>query len=109
MTLGSFFLIESPAPYLQISLAVIIPTVAATALFFFFIIGLAVKVHRKKRVSGPEAMVGEEGLAETDIDPMGSVFLHSEIWKARSESRIDKGDEVKVIAIDGLTLHVKRK
>jgi len=109
MTLGSFLLIESPAPFLKISLAVILPTVGMTALFFLFVIGLAIRVHKRKKVSGPEAMVGESGTAETDIDLVGSVFLHSEIWKAKSMERIEKGEEVEVTGIEGLVLVVQRK
>jgi membrane-bound serine protease (ClpP class) len=109
MTLGSFLLIESPAPFLKISLAVILPTVGMTALFFLFVIGLAIKVHKRKKASGPEAMVGELGKAESDIDLEGSVFLHSEIWKAKSMERIEKGEEVEVTDIEGLVLVVQRK
>ncbi len=109
MTLGSFLLIESPAPFLKISLAVILPTVGITALFFLFVIGLAIRVHSRKKASGPEAMVGESGTAETNIDLEGSVFLHSEIWKAKSVERIEKGEEVEVTGIEGLVLVVQRK
>ena len=54
-------------------------------------------------------MVGESGTAETDIDLVGSVFLHSEIWKAKSMERIEKGEEVEVTGIEGLVLVVQRK
>ncbi len=109
MILGSFLLIESPQPYLRISLAVILPTVALTALFFLFVIGLAVRVHRRRRASGPEALIGQTGEAQTAIDPEGSVFLHSEIWRAKSTERIEQGAEVEVVGLDGLTLDVRPK
>ena len=109
MFLGSFLLIESPAPYLRVSLAVIIPAVAATALFFLVVIGLAVKVHRKKGAAGPEALVGAVGRAETPLDPEGTVFLHSELWRARSDEPVDKGEEVEVTSVEGLLLHVRRR
>ncbi|MDX1763836.1 MAG: nodulation protein NfeD [bacterium] len=111
MILGSFLLIDRipEAPYLHISLTVIFTTVAVTALFFLVIIGLAFKVHTKKGVSGPEGMVGEVGRAETDIAPEGRIFLHSETWKARSTEPIEKGAEVVVTAVEGLTVHVRRK
>ena len=109
MILGSFLLIESPAPYLRISLAVIIPTVAVTALFFLAVVGLAIKVHRKKGAAGPEALIGEVGRAETTLDPEGTVFLHSELWRARSDEPLEKGEEVEVTAVEGLLLHVRRR
>jgi len=109
MTFGSFLLIESPAPYLKVSMTVILPTVALTALFFFWMIGMAIKVHRRKHASGPEALIGETGRAETDLDPEGDVFVHSEIWKARSSERIEKGMEIEVSGLEGLTLIVRRR
>ncbi|NOY53402.1 MAG: nodulation protein NfeD [Deltaproteobacteria bacterium] len=109
MTLGSFMLIESPLPFLRISLSVILPTVALTALFFLMIVGLAVKVHRKKHASGPEALIGETGKAETDLDPEGTVFLHSELWQAVAFERIEKGTNIEVTGLQGLVLKVRRK
>lgn len=109
MILGSFLLIESPAPYLRISRAIIYPTVAVTALFFAWVVGMAVRMRSKKTSMGPEALIGTTGKAETDIDPEGSVFLHSEIWSARSEVLIKKGEEVEVTGMQGLVLLVKRK
>ncbi|MEK6777587.1 MAG: nodulation protein NfeD [bacterium] len=109
MILGSFLLIESPEPYLKISKAVIYPTVLVTALFFFWVVGMAVSMRSKKTSTGPEALIGTTGKAETDIDPEGSVFVHSEIWNARSEVLIEKGEEVEVTGIKGLILLVRRK
>jgi len=109
MTLGSLMLIESPLPFLRVSLTVIFPTVALTALFFLISVGLAIKVHRKKHASGPEALIGETGKAETDLDPEGTVFLHSELWKAVAPERIEKGTKIEVVGREGLVLKVKRK
>ena len=109
MTLGSFMLIESPLPFLRISLTVILPTVALTALFFLIIVGLAIKVHRKKHASGPEALIGEVGKTESDLDPEGTVFLHSELWNATAPERIEKGTEVEVVGREGLVLKVRQK
>ncbi len=108
MTLGSFMLIDSPLPFLRISLSVILPMVALTALFFLMIVGLVVKVHRKKHASGPEALIGETGKAETDLDPEGMVFLHSELWNAVASERIEKGTKIKVVGRKGLILKVQR-
>ncbi len=110
LTLGSFLLIDSAeAPFLKISASVILSTVTLTALFFLFVVGLAIKVHKKKGVSGPEGLMGETGKAETVIDPEGNVFLHSELWKAKSTERINKGEEVEVTGMKGLILFVRRR
>jgi membrane-bound ClpP family serine protease len=40
--------------------------------------------------------------------PLGRVRLRGEIWNARSEEPLELGEEVRVEAVDGLTLVVAR-
>ncbi len=108
MILGSIMLMNTDVPFLKISWAVILPVVVATALFFSVVIGMAVRAHRRRPVSGIEAMIGLRGEAYTDIDPEGKVFIHGEIWNAKSDEKITKGEKIKVINTEGMTLIVKR-
>ncbi|HUI46441.1 MAG TPA: nodulation protein NfeD [Nitrospirota bacterium] len=108
MTIGSLMLIESTSPYLHISWAVIVPVVALSALLFIVTVGLAVRVHREKADTGKEGMIGLEGQAKTDIRESGQVFLRGEFWNAWSDEPIKKGDKVKVEAIEGLKVKVKK-
>ena len=66
------------------------------------------KIIKTKPVSGREGIIGEKGRALTAINGNGSVSVHGEIWKAESRAQIAKGDCVKVEAVDGLTLIVKK-
>ena len=54
-----------------------------------------------------EAMIGVEGKAETDVAHEGTVFMRGELWRARSVVRIPRGQRVRVIGLDGLTLSVE--
>ncbi|MCX8150573.1 MAG: NfeD family protein [Candidatus Bathyarchaeota archaeon] len=58
-----------------------------------------------------DALIGKEGLAKTDIDPMdgGVVKVNGEIWLSRSadECLIKEGSKVRVIRIEGVTLIVE--
>lgn len=112
MLLGSLMLIEQPpehfAPDLTISLKLIIPVVAFTALFFIFALSMALKTHLKKVTTGTEGIVGEKGIAQTKISPEGSVDVHGEIWKAFSDDTIKKGEKIRVIGVEGLTLKVEK-
>jgi membrane-bound serine protease (ClpP class) len=108
MAIGSVMLIESPSPYLRISWAVIVPVVALSALLFIITVSMAVRVHRERSDTGKEGMLGLEGEAKTDISASGQVFVRGEYWNAWSESPIEKGGRVKVEAIEGLKLKVKR-
>ncbi|MGB2697758.1 MAG: nodulation protein NfeD [Candidatus Zixiibacteriota bacterium] len=108
MLLGSLMLIESPAPYMRISLSIIILVVAATALFFIFAVGMGIRAQRKKTTTGEKGMIGMTGVARTKLDPEGSVFVHGEIWKAVADQSIKKGEKIKVVEIEDLTLKVTK-
>lgn len=108
MAIGSVMLIESTSPYLRISWSVIAPVVALSALLFIITVSLAVRVHREKVDTGKEGMIGLEGEAKTDVQASGQVFVRGEYWTARSDEPIAKGERVKVEAVEGLKLKVKK-
>lgn len=64
-------------------------------------------VNRKKVVTGDLGIVGEIGVAKTELNPRGRVFIHGEWWTAVSESRIPPGARVRVTGLDGFTLRVE--
>src|SRR3989338_5435007 len=109
LVLGSIMLIESPAPYMKISLYVILPAAAGTAAFFLFLVGAGIKAQRKKPTTGKEGLVGEAGIAESDIKREGKVFVHGELWDAHSDEEIKSGSKVIVTGVEGLKLIVKLK
>jgi len=112
LTLGSFMLIDPSALYISISLRYIIPMVAITASLFVFIISYAIRAQFKKPVTGPEGMVGEVGMAKSNLNPNGKVQIHGEIWNAAiqsGEEMIKKGEKVEVIRVEGMTLTVKKR
>ncbi|HXX80902.1 MAG TPA: nodulation protein NfeD [Thermodesulfovibrionales bacterium] len=107
MVIGSLMLFETPGPFVRLSLYLILPAVMVTALFFSLTIGLALKAHRKKPVTGKEELVGMEGLARTDITQEGgTVSLHGELWAAYSEEHIARDHKVLVESVSGLKLKV---
>ncbi|HEX9758230.1 MAG TPA: nodulation protein NfeD [Nitrospiria bacterium] len=109
MVLGSIMLVDSDVPFLKISLSVIIPVVLSMALFFAIAIQLALKAHKRKPVSGKEALIGLTGLADTKIFEDGKVSIHGELWDAVSQTPIPKGEEVEVLQVNGLRLQVKKR
>jgi membrane-bound serine protease (ClpP class) len=58
---------------------------------------------------GREWMVGELGEAAVAVDPDGVVTIRGASWRARTNraTPIGKGDRVRVVAIDGVTLEVE--
>jgi len=60
-----------------------------------------------------DTIVGEVAVAQEPIgtDEVGRAELRGTTWSARniSDGRIDEGDRVRVVAIDGLTIHVEKE
>ncbi len=108
MIIGSLMLFESPAPFFRLSIYVILPAVVVTALFFVITFTLAFKAWKRRPTTGAEGIVGLEGIARTDIKEDGMVLVRGEIWSAFSDEQINKGDRVRVEAISGLRLKVKK-
>lgn len=110
MILGSAMLIKTDsAPFLRVSWSVILSAVATTAVFFLFALGMALRAMRRKSVTGKQGLIGEITKARTKIDREGgTVFLQGEIWNAKSDQEIRKGDRVKVMDMEGLTLKVEK-
>ncbi|MCK5426364.1 MAG: nodulation protein NfeD [Thermodesulfovibrionia bacterium] len=109
MILGSLMLFESPQPFFQLSLKVILPAVFLTALFFSLSIWLSVKAYRRKPKTGVEGLIGITGTAKTDIHNEGLVFVHGEIWRAWSDVPIKAGEKVIVEKVEELKLKVRPK
>lgn len=108
MTLGSIMLIDTPYDFMRVSKSVIIPMVLTTAGVAVFLVTLVLRAHSRKSVVGQEGMVGLVGSAETDISPEGKIFVHGEIWSARSENPINRGDRVTIVGMDGMTVVVEK-
>ncbi len=107
-TIGSMMLIDSPYPFLRISLYAIIPAVIATGAFVLFAVGYALKAQKRRTSTGNQGMIGERGHARTAVDAQGgSVIVHGEYWNATSETAIEPGTPVRVLEVDGLRLQVE--
>ena len=109
LAVGSLVLISPDSPYGDIPISVI-ATMVLTTVFFFLVAGrLGLKAQKKKKMTGYEELIGEEGTALTDFEKgKGKVFIKGEIWNAVSEDEIKKDDAVIVEQVKGLTLYVRK-
>ena len=109
LTLGGLLLVDGPIPQMRVNLwtaaGVSIPLGAIT----IFLMGIALRAHRNKVVTGEQGMIGAIGEARTDIDPEGKVFVLGELWNAHSSARVPMGDHVVVRKVEGLELEVEKK
>ena len=109
MTMGSLILIDSSAPYQQISLGVIGASVAVFSGFFLLALYFIVQTQKRPAFSGVEGLVGKVGEVVSDFDGEGKVFVFSEYWDAVSDEPLHQGDQVEVTAkLDRMRLHVRK-
>ena len=109
--LGSVMLFRSGTDwgYADISWSVIITAVVITSLFFLFVVGMGLKAQRARPSTGTEGMIGETGETISELNPIGRVLVHGEIWNAKTlEGIISAGEKIKVTAVQNLTLQVER-
>ncbi len=108
LTLGSVMLFETGESAMRVSWSVIIPTVFIVSAFFIFALGLAMSAWMKKPRTGEQGIVGEIGYAISDVNGQGKVAVHGEYWNARSDTHIPKGERIRVLRMENLSLVVTR-
>lgn len=106
--LGALLLTENEAPFLRISLTLILMIAALTAAFFMFAVGAGIRAQRRTVQTGREALVGATGVARCELTPMGTVFVQGELWSAEAlDGVIPEGARVVVDRVTGLLLRVR--
>lgn len=88
--------------------SVIVPVALGSALFIFFVAGMALKAWRRPVVSGEEEMIGSIAEVMEDFDGnQGWAMAHGETWRIRSAIPLSRGQKVRVVRMEGLTLEVE--
>jgi membrane protein implicated in regulation of membrane protease activity len=62
--------------------------------------------------TGKNILIGQVGVARTDLAPGGNVQMAGELWSAKvqdGEQAIPAGTRVKVVKVDGIHLRVERE
>ncbi len=107
--IGSLLLLDAERG-VTVSLLVILPVTAATALLVLLALGAGLRAQRRPVTTGAEALLGARGVARSALEPEGMVAVHGELWRARSKAGrpIPAGANVRVVGRQGLTLEVER-
>jgi membrane-bound serine protease (ClpP class) len=106
--LGSLLLFKG-GPMFRVSPAIVLISAFLTFAFFFWVIRAGIRTFFIKPRTGSEGLIGERGIAKTNIDTRGGMcFVHGELWKAKSENTVEEGAEIEVVKVEGLTLWVKK-
>ncbi|HEX6110999.1 MAG TPA: nodulation protein NfeD [Geminicoccaceae bacterium] len=106
---GSIMLMNTDAPGFGISWQLVGGVALAASASLLLLMAVLARSHRGAVITGQEEMVGSGAKVVEWQDGAGRVRAHGEIWRARGPADLTPGQEVKVIAIDGLTLEVQAR
>ncbi len=107
MVVGGVMLVQGPIPELRIRFSTTLAVAIPVAVITVFLVRLVYLSHQRKSVTGGEGMIGELGVAQSDIHNDGKVLVHGEYWAAFSSAPIPKGSRVRVVKMHGLRLEVE--
>ncbi len=106
MALGAILLVEGP-PSMRINVGTAIGVTLPFAAITLFLLTIVLRSRKNKVVTGRSGMIGLIGEANTDLDPLGQIFVHGEIWEAVADAKVAAGSRVRVLEVDGLRLKVE--
>ena len=107
MIAGGLMLVQGPIPQLRIQLSTTLAVTFPVAAITVFLVRLVYLSHQRKSVTGEEGMIGELGVAKSDIHNDGKVLVHGEYWNAFSEKPIPAGSRVRVVKVHELRIEVE--
>jgi membrane-bound serine protease (ClpP class) len=107
---GALMLFDPAGETYQVSLWVALAIAGTFALLTLFAVTKIIQARRRRPVTGQEELVGQLGTVRKALDPAGLVFVHGELWRARTDGEpLAVGETVEVEGIeDGLVLTVRR-
>jgi membrane-bound serine protease (ClpP class) len=100
-------LFKSADPAVRVSMQLIVGLAVAATAVVGLLATVVVRASRRRAATGREGLITERGFARTDLAPRGKVSVHGEIWDAVSEAPVAAGQQVEVVAVDGLLLRVQ--
>lgn len=108
MFIGGLLLVDGPIPEMRVHWFTALAVSGPFGVIAVFLMSLVLKARGKRVTTGDQGMVGEVGEARSALDPAGTVFVHGEIWTARSSRPIAKGAQITVLRVNAdMTLEVE--
>jgi membrane-bound serine protease (ClpP class) len=106
---GILLLYDTDSEAFEVSVPAAIAAGVLLGGFTLFAASKGLAARRPRARGGADELVGEAGVVRAALDPVGQVFVHGAVWRARSsgpETSLGEGRRVQVKAVEGLTLTV---
>ena len=115
LVFGLATLVNGPSPEMRVHFGVAAGAGVGFGVITFGLAWIAMQARKAKRLTGPQAMVGQAATAMTPVLPagelpIGQVEVRGEIWKATlppNTPPVPAGTQLTVRAVDNLTLTVE--
>lgn len=108
LVIGAVILVDPEvAGAYAVPVELIVAIAVAGAALLFATVVLAMRARRRPVASGREDMIGACGEAIEDCEREGWARVHGENWRVTSTAALARGQKVRVVAVDGLTLRVE--
>ena len=107
LIIGTLFIfrVEDRPTAIHPLLAIFVSAVAGG--IFWFVAMKSIEAIEQKPAFDLQQLIGAYGLAKTDLDPDGSVYVRGEEWSAHSDQFVKAGETVKVTRREGLKIYVE--
>lgn len=115
---GAVAFYGSPGPYLpgvSVAWPIIGVMAGAAAAYGLILVGALLRLRRQPvpvgaGLIGIDSIIGQVGQVQANLAPVGTVYVGRETWSARAEDggQMARGDKIRVIRQEGLTLIVRR-
>lgn len=103
---GALLLFDREVPGFAVPLTLVLLLAATSVAAVLLAGGMAMRVRRRPVISGAEELPGSVGTVTAVAADESWAHLHGERWRVRSETPLQPGQAVRVVAVEGLTLHV---
>lgn len=107
LVFGSVVLFDADVPGFGVSRGLIGGIALSTGLLMLMVLGMLARSRRRPVDSDIGSMLGVPAVALSDFQGLGKVRARGEVWQARSSAPIQRGQPLRVVAVDGLVLHVE--
>lgn len=104
--IGSILLFDNDVPGFEIATSLIGGTALAAAVIMLLMVSVFMRARKRPVATGVEQLLHETAIALDDFDTSGLVDIHGETWRAVTRAPIRKGQRLRVLHVDGLTLEV---
>lgn len=112
LVVGLMMVFPRDIPALRVSPAFVVPLALTMGGSMALVLWLVTRARNAPVTTGTQGMIGETGKAVTDLEPggpEGKVHVHGELWNARTTSYVTRGEEIRVVRVEGMMLLVQRK